>query len=193
MINILPICSNHLNCFTSKSDFTILVHLLNHLIIHRKTGNRPYFSRSQYALFRWISIYAVVTRKLEYNPCSSGASSCQFHDCSSAKSVLTWWRHQMETFSELLAICAHKGQWRGALLFSLICVWINGWINNHEVGDFYTLPCPLWRHCNEWGPSAIDRWLSSAPPGYNVMRALWRVCKGKYILKRYFWIHLKFW
>ena len=29
----------------------------------------------------------------------------------------------------------HKGQWRGALMFSLICVWINGWVNNHEVGD----------------------------------------------------------
>ena len=24
----------------------------------------------------------------------------------------------------------HKGQWRGALMFSLICVWINGWVNN---------------------------------------------------------------
>ena len=29
----------------------------------------------------------------------------------------------------------HKGQWRGTLMFSLICVWINGWVNNHEVGD----------------------------------------------------------
>ena len=29
----------------------------------------------------------------------------------------------------------HKGQWRGALMFSLIYVWINGWINNHEAGD----------------------------------------------------------
>ena len=29
----------------------------------------------------------------------------------------------------------HKGQWRGALLFSLICVWINGWVNNREAGD----------------------------------------------------------
>ena len=29
----------------------------------------------------------------------------------------------------------HKGQWRGAMIFSLICVWINGWINNREVGD----------------------------------------------------------
>ena len=30
---------------------------------------------------------------------------------------------------------AHKGQWRGALMFSLICVWINGWVNNREVDD----------------------------------------------------------
>ena len=29
----------------------------------------------------------------------------------------------------------HKGQWRGALMFSLICVWINGWGNNREAGD----------------------------------------------------------
>ena len=57
----------------------------------------------------------------------------------------TWWRHQMETFSALLALCAgnspvpvnspHKGQWRGALMFSLICVWINGWVNHREAGD----------------------------------------------------------
>ena len=56
----------------------------------------------------------------------------------------SWWRHQMETFSALLAICAgnspapgeqHEGQWRGALMFSLICAWINGWVNNGEAGD----------------------------------------------------------
>ena len=52
----------------------------------------------------------------------------------------------METFSALLALCAgnsprspvnspHKGQWRGALMFSLICAWINGWVNNREAGD----------------------------------------------------------
>ena len=33
----------------------------------------------------------------------------------------------------------HKGQWSGALMFSLICVWINGWVNNREAGVF-------WRH-----------------------------------------------
>ena len=29
----------------------------------------------------------------------------------------------------------HKGQWRGALMFSLICAWINGWVNNGDAGD----------------------------------------------------------
>ena len=29
----------------------------------------------------------------------------------------------------------HIGQWRGALMFSLICVWINGCVNNHDAGD----------------------------------------------------------
>ena len=51
----------------------------------------------------------------------------------------------METFSALLALCAgnspvpvnspHKRQWRGALMFSLICAWINDWVNNREAGD----------------------------------------------------------
>ena len=29
----------------------------------------------------------------------------------------------------------HKGQWCGALMFPLISVWINAWINNREAGD----------------------------------------------------------
>ena len=45
----------------------------------------------------------------------------------------------METVSALLAICAvnspHKGQWRGALMLSLIWTRINGWVNNPEAGD----------------------------------------------------------
>ena len=68
--------------------------------------------------------------------CKGGTCSCWICD-------YTWWRHQMETYYALLAICAgnspvnspHKGQWRGASMFSLICACINGWLNNHEAGD----------------------------------------------------------
>ena len=30
----------------------------------------------------------------------------------------------------------HKGQWRGALMFSVISTGINGWVNYREAGDF---------------------------------------------------------
>ena len=29
----------------------------------------------------------------------------------------------------------HKGQWRGAVMLSLTCAWINDWVNNRETGD----------------------------------------------------------
>ena len=32
-------------------------------------------------------------------------------------------------------ISPHKGQWCGALMFSLICAWINGWVKSSEAGD----------------------------------------------------------
>ena len=37
-----------------------------------------------------------------------------------------------------------KGQWRGALMFSVICAWINGWVNHREAGD-------LGRHRPQYG------------------------------------------
>ena len=42
----------------------------------------------------------------------------------------------------------HKGQCHGALMFSLICAWINGWANNHEAGD---LRC----HCAHYDVTVI--------------------------------------
>ena len=47
----------------------------------------------------------------------------------------------------------HKGQWRGALMFTLICVWINGWVNNREAGDLrcYRTPYDVIVMCNANG------------------------------------------
>ena len=51
----------------------------------------------------------------------------------------------METFPALLAICAGNSPVTGkfpaqrpvtrSFMFSLICAWINGWVNNGEAGD----------------------------------------------------------
>ena len=64
-------------------------------------------------------------------------------DLSGILHAYTWWRHQMELFSALLAVCAvnspvnslYKGQWRGALTFSFTYAWINGWLNYRDAGD----------------------------------------------------------
>ena len=71
----------------------------------------------------------------------------------------TWCRHQMETFSALLAICegihrssvdsSHKDQWRGALMFSLVWARTNGWANNWDAGD-------LRRHCAHYNVTAMN-------------------------------------
>ena len=42
----------------------------------------------------------------------------------------------------------HKGQWRGSLMFTLICVWINGCVNNRKAGD-------LWRYCVHYGVTVM--------------------------------------
>ena len=58
---------------------------------------------------------------------------------------ITWWHHQWKHFLRYWPSVRgihrspvnspHKGQWRGALMFSLICAWINSWVNNSEAGD----------------------------------------------------------
>ena len=56
---------------------------------------------------------------------------------------ITWWRHEMEIFSALLALCVVNPPvtggfpslrlvGRGALMISLICSWTNGLVNNRD-------------------------------------------------------------
>ena len=60
--------------------------------------------------------------------------------------ITPWWCHQMEAFSALLALCAGNSPVTGefspqrpvtrpALMFSLPCARINGWVDNRKAGD----------------------------------------------------------
>ena len=63
---------------------------------------------------------------------------------------IPWCRHQWKHFPRYWPFVRgirrskvnspHKGQWRGALMLSFICAWINGWVNNRDAGG-------LRRHC----------------------------------------------
>ena len=76
-----------------------------------------------------------------------------------------WTRRHMGTFSALLALCReihrwpHKGQWRGALIFSLICACTNGWVNNRDAGD-------LRRHCARGCVTVMDYENDNFLPNY---------------------------
>ena len=76
-----------------------------------------------------------------------------------------WWRHQIETFSRYWLFVRgihrspvnslHKGQWREALMFSMISAWINRWVNNRQAGDLrrYWFTCLGeidWKHWVRW-------------------------------------------
>ena len=70
---------------------------------------------------------------------------CIFFSLWCCRIHFSWWRHQMETFSALLALCAGNSPVTGefptqrpvtqSLMFSLICAWRNGWVNSGEAGD----------------------------------------------------------
>ena len=71
-------------------------------------------------------------------------SEIQRHDTVSCWCYrLSWWRQQIGKFSACLVLCdwnppldsPHKGQWRGAVVFSLICAWTNGWKNSRDNGN----------------------------------------------------------
>ena len=63
----------------------------------------------------------------------------------------------------------HKGQWRGALMFSLICARINGWRNNHEASDLrryrahYDVTVMFCRKTQQLRTGHLQAWT----PGYN--------------------------
>ena len=107
--------------------------------------------------FQWVSCLIPEKNGRQYNswcikhqPCSS-LRCCSLHD-----DVIKWnpfritgplcgdqWPvtppppppHTTTTTTTHTHTHTLKGQWRGALNFSLICAWINGWANNHEAGD----------------------------------------------------------
>ena len=77
----------------------------------------------------------------------------------------------------------HKGQWRGALMFSLICVWINDWVNNREVGDLRRYRAHydvivLWQCCSCWWSHAYLATSHLQPSWWRQPSLLFGICQG---------------
>ena len=70
------------------------------------------------------------------------------------ENTMTWWRHQMVTFSALLAICAGNSPVNGEFpaqrpVTRSFDLRLNKRLSKQSWGWWFeTLSCPLWRHCN---------------------------------------------
>ena len=79
---------------------------------------------------------------------------------SSAWSIrCPWWRHQMETFSVLLALCAGTGEFPSQrsmtrIFYILFDLRLNKRLRKQWWGWWFETPSrPLWRHCNVYTSS----------------------------------------
>ena len=72
----------------------------------------------------------------EWSPCTVSAIMARFTDACVGMMTSSNGNIFRVTGHLSMVNSPHKGQWRGALMFSLICAWINSWVNNREAGDF---------------------------------------------------------
>ena len=83
----------------------------------------------------FLGIYCKCIRYTNVPAAALATNSDSFHD-----DVIKWkhfprnWPFVREIHRSPVNF-PHKGQWRGALTFSLIYAWINDWVNNREAGD----------------------------------------------------------
>ena len=73
------------------------------------------------------------SRKCIWKCRQSGNHSISFYMRSISPSMMT------SSNGNIFVNSPHKGQWRRALMFSLICAWINAWVNNSEAADLRRL------------------------------------------------------
>ena len=66
--------------------------------------------------------------------CHYDSNACKHDDVSKWKHFPRNWPFVREIHRSPVNF-PHKGQWRWALMFSLIYAWINDWVNNREAGD----------------------------------------------------------
>ena len=92
----------------------------------------------------------VINRYLRYHRCQTYTVFADKHD-----DVIKW-KHFPRYWPFVRGIhrspvnSPHKGQWRGALMFTLICPRINGWVNNCKAGD-------LRRNCAHYDVTVMNR------------------------------------
>ena len=97
----------------------------------RPRKNRRHLANDIFKIFKCVFLMKIVVFWWKFH----WTVFLRFHDdVIKLKHFPRYW-HFVRGIHRSLVNCLHKGQWRGALMFSLICAWINRWVNNREAGD----------------------------------------------------------
>ena len=72
----------------------------------------------------------------------------------------------------------HRGQWRGALVFSLVSAWVSDWVDGREAGVFWDAVAPimtslLWCRWPSPHSALVGARPSNCAPKPNCERELW--------------------
>ena len=111
----------------------------NICISERDIENLPYthakikHSKRAIVVTEYIAAYQSQSWK-KYNPACNSKMYLVHDDVIKWKHFPRYWPF-VRGIHRSTVNSPHKGQWRGALMFSLICAWINCWVNNREAGD----------------------------------------------------------
>ena len=130
------------NCFI----FSLFLHRCWSFYYMLSGGNETSYKKSAFVVSVWFLRYVVKHRWYGSNLLS--------HD-----DVIKW-KHFPRYWPFVRGIhrspvnSPHKCRWRGALMFSLICAWPSGWVNNRDAGD-------LRRHCPHYDVTAMLLFMSS--------------------------------
>ena len=95
---------------------------------------------SQYWFGQWLGAEQATSHFLKQSWSGSLTHICSTCGDELHDNVIKW-KHFLRYWPFVRGIhrspvnSPHKGKWRGVLILSLICAWINGWVNNREAGD----------------------------------------------------------
>ena len=127
-------------------DNNILLHIINIFAKYSCVsflGNAPYMRNEVLLLFYPIQSIPQVSVTYIYEMLTCRCPSTLGYQAISRSNHydVIKWKHFPHHWPFVRGIhrspvnSPHKGQWRGALMSSLICTQINGWVNNREAGD----------------------------------------------------------
>ena len=117
----------HSSILTNSSNFEIIVIIgdknIKKYLWHNNNNNKYLWHNLHIALLSWLPISKKFYRHIFMMTSSNG-------NIFRVTGIIVRGIHRWPVNSP------RKGQWRGAVMFSLICALNKGWVNNREGGDF---------------------------------------------------------